>query len=137
VSLNRGFRSGFTLIEVMVAIVLIGIAVSALVGGLATLTNVNRRSVEKERLVQMAHQKLDELLGTGDWTSVSEGEYEEEWLENFEWSSETETTSVEGLEWLRVTVTQTGPSAERSESVETLVYRAATTTVPLDDGGQQ
>jgi prepilin-type N-terminal cleavage/methylation domain-containing protein len=135
--LSRDSNGGFTLIEVLVAIVLIGIGVSTLVGGLASLTSSYRRTIEKERLVQMAHQKLDELVGTGDWVNVSEGEYEEEWLDNFEWSLETETTSIEGLEWIRVTVTQTGPSAERSESAEALVYRAVTTTVPLDDGGQQ
>lgn len=135
--MNNGFRRAFTLIEVLVAIVLIGVAVSALVGGLGSLTNSYRRAMEKERLVQMAHQKLDELVGTGDWTTVSEGEYEEEWLQNYEWSLETETTAIEGLEWIRVTVTQTGPSVERSETAETLVYRTTTTTVPLDEGGGQ
>ncbi len=131
-SLSSGSSKAFTLIEVLVAIVLIGIALTALVGGLGSLTNSYRRSVEKDTLVRLAHEKLDELVSTGEWTSVMEGEFTGDRYENFEWSLETETTTIEGLEYLRLTATKTGPGAEDSEYAEGMAYRVATTTVPLE-----
>ncbi len=131
-SLNSGSNRAFTLIEVLVAVVLIGIAITALVGGLGTLTNSYRRSVERETLVRLAHEKLDELISTGEWTSISEGEFNGDLYANFEWALETETTTIEGLEFLRLTVTKTGPGREDSEFAEGMAYRVVTTTVPLE-----
>lgn len=131
-SLSSGSNRAFTLIEVLVAIVLIGIALTALVGGLGSLTNSYRRSVEKDTLVRLAHEKLDELVSTGEWASVMDGEFTGDRYENFEWSLETETTTIEGLEYLRLTVTKTGPGAEDTEYAEGMAYRVATTTVPLE-----
>jgi prepilin-type N-terminal cleavage/methylation domain-containing protein len=133
--LNRGSSRGFTLIEALVAVTLVGIAISALVGGLGSLTNAYRRSIELDVLQQLAHQKLDELVGTGEWTTLSEGEFDGERYEDFTWELETETTTVAGLEYLRLTVTRSGPGAEESTSVETLAYRTVATTVPLGEDG--
>lgn len=131
-SLNNGYKSAFTLIEVLVAVVLIGIAITSLVGGLGSLTNSYRRTVERDTLVRLANEKLDELIGTGEWTSVSEGEFEGDRYANFEWALESETTTIEGLEYVKLTVTKTGPAGEDSEFAEAMAHRVATTTVPLE-----
>jgi prepilin-type N-terminal cleavage/methylation domain-containing protein len=133
--LNSASAKGFTLVEVLVAIVLIGIALTSLSGGLASLTNAYRRSVERDVIHRLAHEKLDELVGTGEWTAVSEGGFEAERYQDFDWSLETETTTIEGLEYVRLTVTKT-TGREDSETAEALVFRPADTTVPLEDGGQ-
>jgi hypothetical protein len=116
----------------MVAVVLLGLAVSALVGGLGSLTNSYRRTIERDTLVQLANEKLDELIGTGEWSSASEGGFEGDRYANYEWVLETETTTIEGLEYLKLTVTKTGPGGEDSEYVEGMAHRVTSTAVPLE-----
>lgn len=130
-SLNNGSDRGFTLIEVLVATVLLGIAISTLIGGLAQFTNLYRMSLEREGMVRIADEKLDELIGTGEWESVTEGSFVGDRYADYTWSLETETTTIEGLELVRLTVTKGGDGREDTQTAETLVYRPATTTVPL------
>lgn len=117
------------------AIVLVGIAVAALSSGLATFTNSYRKTLERDVLNNLAQEKLDELVATGEWTTASEGTFEAERYQDFEWSLQTQTTSIEALEHLLLTVTKTGPGGEDSASAEALVYRPAATTIPLEDEG--
>ena len=133
-NLNRGSRSGFTLIEVLVAIVLIGIGVTAVVASLGSLTSSFRRSVETENLQRLAHEKFDELIATGEWVSVSQGGFEGERYSDYTWSVESETTSIAGLEYMKVTVTRTFAGREDTAFADGLTYTPATTTVPLEPG---
>lgn len=88
--------------------------------------------MEREVLDRLAHEKYEELVATGDWTLVFEGEFEDDRYEDFEWESETETTEVLDLEYLRVTVTKEGDASGASAVAEGLVYRPNT---QLLDGG--
>lgn len=133
-SLNRGSNSAFTLIEVLVAIVLVGIGLTAMVSGLGSLTASFRRSIETEALQRLANEKFDELVATQEWQSASEGGFDGAQFEDYSWSTETETTTVAGLEYLRVTVTRAFAGREDTAFVDGLVYTPDTTTVPLDGG---
>ncbi len=135
-NLNKGSKSAFTLVEVLVAIVLVGIALTATLGAIGSLTASFRRSVELENLQRLANEKLDEVLATGEWQTASEGGFEGDLYEDYTWSIETETTTVAGLEYVRLTVTRNFAGREDSTFVEGLAYLAETTTVPLEGGGQ-
>src|SRR5215475_2586478 len=55
-------RRGFTLLEVLVATLIMGIAVSGLLSGLATTTRNAARLTEYDRATLLAKSKMDELL---------------------------------------------------------------------------
>lgn len=130
--MNSVSNKGFTLIEVMVATVLIGIGISTLIAGLGTVTSSYRRTVERETLHRLAHEKFEELVATGDWELVFEGDFEDARFADYEWESETTTTEVTDLEYLRVTVYTNTDSKDSDAYAEGLVYRPATTFI---DGG--
>ena len=127
---ERRRHNGFTLIEALVAIVLVGTAIVAAVGGLASLTQAFRRSVEREEIQRLATQKLDELIATGEWATVSDGTFDEEQFEDFTWALATETTGIEGLEYVQLTVTLERAGRTDTDVAESLAYRTTATTVP-------
>ena len=55
-------RRGFTLLEVLVATLIMGIAVAGLLSGLATSTRNAARLTEYDRASLLAKSKMDELL---------------------------------------------------------------------------
>ena len=113
----------------LVAVVLVGIGVTALSSGLASLTASFRGSMERETLHRLAHEKYGELVATGDWIVVFEGDFEDARYEEYEWEAVTETTDVADLEYLRVTVTKSGTPFRSDAFAEGLVYRPNTGSV--------
>ena len=136
--LNKGSRRGFTLIEVLVAIVLVGIAVSALSTSLGAMTNAYRRGMERETLQSLAQEKLDELIGTGDWTTLTNGSFDGDRYADFTWTLETQTTTIENLEYLKLTVTRQSFGRTDTALTDGRAYRtnATTTTTPPGGPGQ-
>jgi prepilin-type N-terminal cleavage/methylation domain-containing protein len=59
---RRRGQSGFTLLEVLVAAMIMGIAVAGLMGGLVTSTRNAARLSQYDRATLLARQKMDELL---------------------------------------------------------------------------
>jgi prepilin-type N-terminal cleavage/methylation domain-containing protein len=59
---NRGRERGFTLIEVMVAVLLLALGLSALVAMQITAVTINARANGMTRLVTMAQERLELLL---------------------------------------------------------------------------
>ena len=55
-------QRGFTLIEVLVATLIMGVAVAGLLGGLAATTRNAARLSQYDRATLLARQKMDELL---------------------------------------------------------------------------
>ncbi|MGP0074853.1 MAG: prepilin-type N-terminal cleavage/methylation domain-containing protein [Bryobacteraceae bacterium] len=55
-------RRGFTLLEVMVATLVMAIAVAGLMGAISTSLRNAARLTEHDRAVLLGHQKMDELL---------------------------------------------------------------------------
>jgi general secretion pathway protein I len=66
VSRSRAKQRGFTLLEVLVAAVIMGIAVAGLMGGLSTSTRNAARLSQYDRATLLARQKMDELLVTSE-----------------------------------------------------------------------
>ncbi|HXH60058.1 MAG TPA: prepilin-type N-terminal cleavage/methylation domain-containing protein [Fimbriimonadaceae bacterium] len=128
--MNAARKKGFTLVEVMVAVVLVGIAVSALSSGLGSLTAAFRRSIENEALDRLANEKFDELVATGDWVTASYGDFTGDRYSDYSWSADTETTTIDGAEYLKVTVSKRGAGSNGSVVAEGLVYRQTVNTTP-------
>jgi prepilin-type N-terminal cleavage/methylation domain-containing protein len=59
---RRKRQRGFTLLEVLVAAVIMGIAVAGLMGGLSTSAHNAARLSQYDRATLLARQKMDELL---------------------------------------------------------------------------
>jgi general secretion pathway protein I len=55
-------RKGFTLLEVLVATVIMGIAVAGLIAGLSQSVRNAARLTEYDRAVMLAHTKMNDLL---------------------------------------------------------------------------
>lgn len=114
---------GFSLIEVLVAVVLLAIGV---VGSLQALASLNRTEVnvrESRRTQQLAHQKLDELIATDEIQNAPlDGNFEDEGSPNLQWNLETEPSEEEALLIIRLSVSQDGDDEDRGFTVTTLLY---------------
>src|SRR5262245_28534015 len=60
--LKHGAESGFTLLEVLVATLIMGIAIAGILGALSTSTRNAGRLVQIDRAALLAREKMDELL---------------------------------------------------------------------------
>jgi general secretion pathway protein I len=119
-AIMKGDSKGFTLIEVLVAIVLLGVGIVAVYGGLASLTRVESRAREKETLQRLAVDKFEEISSTEQDPSVPlDGDFSERGLNDIQWSSRAEPTGVENLEALTVTVSFINARPGDSEGVVT------------------
>ena len=132
-SLKYVHNRGLTLVEVLVAIILVGVGLASLVGGLGALTRSYSSAQEREIMHRLAHEKYEDLLATGDWITVSDGGFEDVRYEKYEWEVETATTEVEDLESLRVIVRIIDSADNASVVAEGLVYRP----LVASEGGAQ
>lgn len=108
---NVGRRKGFSLIEALVAVTLVAVGVASAVQGIGSLNRANSILSRKQKLVNLAIQKLDEMQATGE-TSEQGGTFEDEGVTGVTWELRVETTGVTNLNELIVTVTQgTGTNA--------------------------
>lgn len=122
-------RHGFTIMEVIVAAFITAIAVTALVGVLGHVSNVQARIFLSERLERAADEKLNELIATGEITSDGEGGFDDEEESDLTWASTYETTGTENLSYARVTVSR----GDKSAVAERLIFIPPAT----QEGGAQ
>jgi len=126
--MSTGRSRGFTLIEALVATVVLAIGVVGVMGGYGAILNAERRLHESEQMQRLAHQKLDELVATGVATQGGQsGDFSDQDLPDIKWTVSSDTTSVANLNAISVTVTKgSGQDAPKSEA-RTLLYIAPTT----------
>ncbi len=125
-------RRGFTLIEAIAAIALVGIGVASAMGGLAAMAKTDRILLEREELQRLAVQKYEEVIATGllDTAELS-GDFAEQNIEGFEWEVAVEPSGEENLEIVTVTVTRSGDPEGPQTTVDGLYFQA-----PIEGGTQ-
>lgn len=123
--MNSGSRRrGFTLIEVMVAVALISLGITVGLGAIAAMGRTEGLVLERERMQRLAVGKLDELIATGDYETVAQGDFQEQGEPGYEWSIETEPSGIENLDAVTVTVQPAGQGrADNEIRVRSLAYR--------------
>lgn len=123
---------GFSLIEAVAAIALVGIGVASAMAGLAAMAKTDRLIMEREQLQRLAVRKYDEIVATGqiDVADLS-GDFSEESIEGYEWSATVEPSGEENLEILTVVVNPAGDPEGPQATIDGLVFRA-----PIEGGAQ-
>lgn len=112
-------RRGFTLIEALAAAVLLGVGVTAAMGGLASISRAEASARETDVLRRLAAAKLDEVLGSRDVQGTgADGTFEDPELDGYRWQLEVSPSGIESLDRVRVTVEREG----REAVAETLLF---------------
>ena len=115
-------KRGFTLIEAMAAVVLLGIGI---VGSLTAFSSVIRTEDgirETERMQRMAQAKLAELVATGDATTSTDGDFTDEGEPDLTWKLEVNTSGITDLNAVSLTVSRGDAASATKSRVDTLVY---------------
>ncbi|MDP9175032.1 MAG: type II secretion system GspH family protein [Planctomycetota bacterium] len=120
-------RSGFTLIEVLVTLLVLSIALPPIMQGIQLATRAASQAKRRDEAANLASSKISQLIADQTWQTngASSGDFSPDWP-NYRWQSSVtnwaQDTSGLGLEQLDVTVSWTQNSREQSILVSTLVF---------------
>jgi len=119
---GRGRSGGFTFIELLATVVLIGIIMPVAMGSISLCTRLGGQSRRQIEAACLANTKLTELRVTGDWDSGNQrGEFEQEWSD-YQWKATVVGWTDTTMRQLDVTVTWLSQGKERSVTLSTLIY---------------
>jgi type II secretory pathway pseudopilin PulG len=125
-------RIGFTIVEAVVAVALLGIGISAAIGALGRVISAETVIRERSQMSALAVEKISELRATGDYVNAPlEADFDDSDKDRFHWSADLQPTGVENLDRLSVTVSRVRGGKD-SQTVSTLVYHQ-----PAGAGGAQ
>lgn len=113
-------RRGFSMIEMMVAMTILGIGVAAVIYSLGGSLKAQRRVVQREAAVDLLRMKMAEYSATDRQLEAHSGGFDPP-FEEYGWTVEVTPTELEGLYRLDVEVTWPGRTITRSMRAETLV----------------
>ncbi len=124
---------GFTLVEVLVSAILLGVGVAACLGAMGSLAKGETRIRDIERFTALARSKYDELsIEDPNATSGDQsGDFTDEGEPGVEWTWTSEASEVENLDAVKLTVNARGADDSAPRAVLSgLRYRpsASTTT---------
>ncbi len=120
-------QRGFTLVEVLAAMLLIGIVLPAVMTGVSLATRASTEAQHRTEATTLAQSKLAELIATGNWQGgVLQGDFSPDWL-NYkwqasvqQWANDTTTSSVQQID-LKVSWVSTR-NGEQAVTLSTLAY---------------
>jgi prepilin-type N-terminal cleavage/methylation domain-containing protein len=126
-------RQGFTLVEVMVTSVLVGVALAGAIGALGSLSKADTAARNAELLQRLAVQKLAALRTEGDLrTAETSGDFSTEGYPEADWSLELQTTEDENVQEASITAVRGESQQVMSELV---FFPPETTTTTTGTGG--
>ena len=121
-SRSTAAAGGFTLMEILAALVLIGVVLPAVMKGLAMVSILD--SAQKYEALDLAEGKLAEVLAGGDWESGSDsGDFEPDYV-GYEWIVDVSDWTRADLKRIDVTVRWERRDRVRQIHLSTLVYDA-------------
>lgn len=119
--MKRG-RRGFTLIEALAAVVILTAGVAGALNGFGELARAQARLHQRQIAEDLAYQKLDELIATGEVAqSGVDGDFSEEGRPEWRWSMESRASGIDSLNTVRVEVRAPG-AQEPSVRIDTLWF---------------
>lgn len=127
-------RRGFTMVEAIVSIALAGMGVAAVVGALGSINLAEANALEREHMQRLAIDKYDELVVTGDYNTITSGDFEDRSEDSYEWSADVVTTGVEGLDELTVSVRRSSGDRDAEFTISGLIYAVNTSSTGLGGG---
>lgn len=117
---RRQSRRGFTLIEVLVTMVLMGIVIPVAMRGITLALNAASTAKRSAEAAHLAEQKMDELLSTSDPNQFTgEGDFGTDWP-GYRWKADTN-TSDDNMATLTIDVSYNVAGRARDVQVTTLV----------------
>ena len=98
---------GFTLIEALVAVVIVSVAIVSVFGGMRAMAAARTRASEAELLQQLALQKMNELGAVTDLNSAdTKGDFSEQGHAEVSWTVDVEPSGVTNVNQVTVTATR-------------------------------
>jgi prepilin-type N-terminal cleavage/methylation domain-containing protein len=132
---HRKAARGFTIIEVLMATVLVSIAVAATFGAISRITAADAKAQTADLLQRLASEKLNDLtILTSPSANGTAGDFTDRGYPDISWSINDQSTSVDNVDEVTVTATQ----GRDSQALTTLVFispQAATGTTGGTGGG--
>ncbi len=119
-------RRGFTLLEAMAAVVLLGIGIVGAVGGFSTIIKTEDRARQTEHMQRLAQEKLAELVATGQAATSTNGDFNDQNEPDYTWRLEVNTSGITDLDSVTLTVERTN-STDKTR-LDTLLYVPPQTT---------
>ena len=122
----RRHRRGFTLIEVMATLLILGIVMPPVIGGITLATRAASIAKHHNEASQLAQDKLSEILIGNEWQNGSEsGDFGSDWP-GYRWASSVsnwaQDTTGAGLQQIDLTVTWTEQGREQTVTLSTIAY---------------
>jgi prepilin-type N-terminal cleavage/methylation domain-containing protein len=105
--MKRGCKAkkGFTLIEVLASLVILGVGITAALAGLSAIAKSEVRAREVETMHRLAMDKLNELRAVTDtFAAPDSGDFTDRDLVDYAWNLEVEATGIENLNAVTVIV---------------------------------
>jgi len=134
-------RRGFSLIEALASVTILGLGIAATVGGLGAVARTESRTKQIESMTRLAQHKFDELVATSTSlgsASTQTGDFTDQNNNDYVWSAQVEDSGVTNLEALTVTVTPANNSDSKGPTgvVTGLIYIAPATTTTTTGAGR-
>jgi prepilin-type N-terminal cleavage/methylation domain-containing protein len=118
---ERRFASGFTFIELLATVVLIGIIMPVAMHSIALCTSLGGQARRQIEAASLGRSKLTELTASDDWkTSERAGDFGDDWP-GYRWTAEVSNWTDSTLNQLDLTVFWQSHGKERSVTLSTLV----------------
>lgn len=131
----RARKRGFTLIEAMAAVVILGVGIVAAMSGFSTLAKSEFNARQTEKMVRLGQDKLAELVATGQATQSSNGDFTDQNEPDYTWDLQVNTSDITDLNSVTISVNQAN-SSRAAVKIDTMLYVPPTTTTGTGGTGQ-
>jgi general secretion pathway protein I len=122
---NATGPEGFTLMEILAALLLIGLALPAIMKGVSLAGILASDSARQYEALNLAEEKLAETLLQADWQDGStSGDFESDEYKGYEWTMNVSDWTQAGLKQVDVAVFWETRGRTREIRLSTLVYDA-------------
>lgn len=116
------------MVEALASVILVGVGITAALGGLSSLSRAEANGRERERMEMLARQKFDELLATGETANSESGDFSDHGQPDLLWDTTVSSTGVDNLNRISIEVKRRNDSTSPVVDFDTLLYVPPTTT---------